>query len=180
MPLVALEAMSDTHGTPTEGMGACTMEDITAEDQNYVEYQTAPSMKWHPALYAQSVVQQLLDTQFDSYIEGVQKADCEAELRRRLGVGPPVYIADKHAMPVPDGDTHICQLWFQSDGVERSAKLKGAKEGADRQALWDELKMVQGAVLAAAKSENGVDGAQQAPGDAAGGSGDGEGAGSIG
>ena len=177
--------MSDTHGTPTEGMECmCTMEDITVEDQNYVEYQTAPSMKWHPALYAESVVQQLLDTQFDAYIEGVQKADCEAELRRRLGAGPPVYIADKHAMPVPEGDTHICQLWFQSDGAERSAKLQGAKEGAERQALWDELKMVQGAMLAAAKGGSSADGGQQAPGDTApaggGAGGAGEGAGGEG
>ena len=109
-------------------------------------------------------------TFLDQYIEGVQKADCEAELRRRLGKGPPVFLEDKHALPVPEGDTHICQVWFQSDGVERSAKLKGAKEGEERLALWDTLKMVQGAALAVAKAENDVaDAADGTGSDAAGG-----------
>eukprot|EP00937_MAST-01D_sp_MAST-1D-sp2_P001902 g1902.t1 len=135
--------MADTHGSPPEGLECmATMEDITEEEQNYVEFQTSPSMKWHPALYCESVVAQLLKTQFGAYVEGVQKADCEAELNRRLGAGPPIWLADKHALPVPEGDTHICQLWYQSDGKERSAKLEGAVEGEAHQALWDDLKLV--------------------------------------
>ena len=53
--------MSTEHGKPTDGMCClCTMEDITEEDGNYVEYQTAPSMKWFPCMYEKVVVQQLL------------------------------------------------------------------------------------------------------------------------
>lgn len=33
----------------------------------------------------------------------------------------------------------MCKLWFASDGKERSAKLKGAKDGEDREELWREL-----------------------------------------
>ena len=136
--------MSSTsvHGEPPEGLEClCTMEDITLELGNFVEYQTFPSLTWHPAKYEQAVVVQLLETQFTSFVDRVKTTDCQAELRRLLGAGPPVYISDKHAMPLPDnGDTHICQLWYASDNQERSAKLKDAVEGDERQALWDELK----------------------------------------
>lgn len=38
------------------------------------------------------------------------------------------------------GDTHVCKLWFASDGKERSAKLTNAVEGVERERLWQELK----------------------------------------
>jgi hypothetical protein len=48
------------------------MEDITKEDGNYVEYQTYPSMKWRPAMYEQSVVEQLLQSQFHAFVDKVK------------------------------------------------------------------------------------------------------------
>lgn len=129
------------HGKPADGMEClATMEDITEEEGNYCEYQTAPSGAWHPALFAADVVQQLLETQFHQYVKGVQHADCKAELRRLVAKGPPVYIEDKHALALPEGDTHVCALWFARDGQERSAKLDGALEGAAREAFWAELR----------------------------------------
>ncbi|KAL3772461.1 hypothetical protein ACHAW5_007316 [Stephanodiscus triporus] len=128
------------HGRPPEGMCClCTMEDITEEDQNYVEFQSYPSMKWKPAQFELCVVQQLLDTQFDQYISRVKTTDCQAELRRLLKDGPPVYVSDKHAFPLDENDTHVCRLWFALDGRERDAKLRGAVEGEERDALWKEL-----------------------------------------
>jgi hypothetical protein len=135
--------MSETHGKPTEGMECyATMEDITEEDGNYVEYQTSPSMLWHPCHYERSTVENLLRTQFHDYVEKVRTTDCQATLRRLLEKGPPVYIEDKHAMPLPedDEDTHICRIWFAGDNTERSAKLDGAVEGDERDKLWEELK----------------------------------------
>ena len=38
-----------------------------------------------------------------------------------------------------ESDTHVCALWFAIDGKERSAKLKGAVEGVEREKLWKEL-----------------------------------------
>jgi hypothetical protein len=109
-----------------------------------VEYQTHPSMKWHPAMYEQSVVEELRKSQFHSFVERVKTTDCQAELRRLLASGPPIYISDKHAMPVPDGDTHIVKLWYASasddSSQEMNATLDGAVEGEERQKLWDELK----------------------------------------
>ena len=99
-------------------------------------------MQWHPAKYEERVILQLLNNQFHTFVSKVKTTDCQAELRRLLANGPPIYISDKHALALPphNGDTHICQLWFSSDNKERSAKLEGALEGEERQKLWDELK----------------------------------------
>ena len=97
-------------------------------------------MKWSPAMYEQSVVEQLLQSQFHDFVGRVKKTDCQAELRRLLKDGPPIWLEDKHAMPLPEGDTHIVQVWFLSDNQERSAKLDGAVEGDERIVLWEELK----------------------------------------
>jgi hypothetical protein len=107
-----------------------------------VEYQSFPSLKWQPAKFEESTVEHLLNNQFHTFIEKVKTTDCQAELRRLLAQGPPIYIEDKHAMPLadPDTDTHICKLWFQRDNVETTAKLDGAVEGQERDKLWEELK----------------------------------------
>jgi hypothetical protein len=118
-----------------------------------VEYQCYPSLLWRPAKMEQCVIEQLLQTQFHAYIERVHKTDCQAELKRLLQHGPPIYIADPHGLPLRAADdddnigndkddqnndkkkqhqpqdTHIIQLWFASDDTERSAKLHGAVEG---------------------------------------------------
>jgi len=78
------------------------MEDITEEDGNYVEYQTYPSKTWHPCMYERSAVEHLLKTQFGAYLERVKKTDCQAELRRLLKDGPPVWLTDPHALPLPE------------------------------------------------------------------------------
>jgi len=116
------------------------MEDIDAT--NYVEYQSWPSGAWKPALMEQTVVEELLRTQFPSYLDRVKKTDCQAELRRLLATGPPVYVSDPHGLPLADeaSDTHVAQLWFASNNTERSAKLEGAVEGKERDELWEELK----------------------------------------
>ena len=82
----------------------------------------------------------MLDSQFQQYIDRVKKTDCQAELRRLLEKGPPIYISDKHGLPVESDEEYVINLWYANDGEERSAKLKGALEGEERQKLWDELK----------------------------------------
>jgi hypothetical protein len=108
-------------------------------------------LKWKPSLFEASVVQQLLNTQFQQYLTRVKSTDCQAELKRLLKSGPPIYIHDKHGLPLDDNDdknegeggssdTHVCKLWFASDGKEHSAKLTNALEGEERERLWQELK----------------------------------------
>jgi hypothetical protein len=117
------------------------MEDITEEEGNYVEYQTAPSMRWQPCLFERDSVQMLLGSMFHSYMKRVKETDCQAELRRLLAAGPPVYVSDKNALTLPEGDTHVCKLWYASDPAEeKSSKLAGAVEGEERERLWEELR----------------------------------------
>ena len=116
-------------------------------------------------------MKKLIATQFNDYVSGVRKADCAADLKRRLDKGPPIWLSDKHALPMPESDTHICRVWFATDGTEYSAKLANSVEvcgrvassfgcvrpprhrtassthrarcmsqGAERDALWEELK----------------------------------------
>jgi hypothetical protein len=105
-----------------------------------VEYQTSPSMLWHPCHYERSVVENLLQTQFYDYVERVRTTDCQATLRRLLAGGPPIYIHDKHAMPLPEGESHICAIWFADTNIEQSSQLVGAVIGEERERLWTELK----------------------------------------
>ena len=105
-----------------------------------VEFQSYPSLKWKAAFFEESVVQQLLDSQFHDFVNRVKTTDCQAELKRLLAAGPPIWVSDKHGLPLDEGDTHAVQLWYASDNKERSAKLDGAVEGEERQVLWDELK----------------------------------------
>ena len=131
--------MSKTHGKPEEGMSClCTWDDI--DEETYCEYQTAPSMLWYPSKYSAEVVQELIDTQFKNYVDNVQKSDCARELRRLLTAGPPIWLADKNALPLSEGESHICKVWFSKDDREVTAQLQGAVTGEERQALWDNLK----------------------------------------
>jgi hypothetical protein len=110
-----------------------------------VEYQSYPSLQWHPCLFEQSVVLQLQQTQYTNYLEKVKSTTCQAELRRLLQSGPPIYVSDPMGFPMAvntdgNGDTYVGRLWFASDNKERSAKLQDALEGEARQELWNELK----------------------------------------
>ena len=43
-------------------------------------------------------------------------------------------------MPLSEGETHICNVWFSKDNKEVSAQLKGAVTGKERDELWTSLK----------------------------------------
>jgi hypothetical protein len=105
-----------------------------------VEFQGYPSLQWRPALFEQAAVEQLMTDQFHQFVERVKTTDCQAELRRLLATGPPVYVSDQNGFPLPEGDTHVVNLWYASDNQERSAKLAGAVDGEEREALWNELR----------------------------------------
>jgi hypothetical protein len=105
-----------------------------------VEFQGYPSLQWRPALFEQAAVEQLMADQFHQFVERVKTTDCQAELRRLLAAGPPVYVSDANGFPLPEGDTHVLRLWYASDNQERLAKLAGAVDGEEREALWNELR----------------------------------------
>ena len=128
-----------THGPVPDNLECLvTMEDI--DETNYVEYQSAPSGIWKAALMEQGVVEQLLKTQFHNYISKVKASDCQAELRRLLTAGPPIYVSDKHGLPLAkEDDTHVSALWYASTNTTVSAQLDGAVTGQARTDLWEEL-----------------------------------------
>ena len=64
------------------------------------------------------------------------RQDCAAAVRRLVTRGPPVYLFEPNALPLPGGDTHIDLLWFSSGNREAPAKLEGALEGEEREKLW--------------------------------------------
>ena len=155
-------SLSFTHSLFYSQMCACTWEDITPE--NYVEYQTHPSMTWHASGYCEEIVRRLRSEQFPLYLAAVEKAaqDCAAAVRRLVRKGPPLYLEDANALKLPDGDTHVCQLWFASSDTEESAKLESALEGEAREALWDAQKETL-AAMEAAEAVAGKGGEEEEP-----------------
>ena len=121
-----------------------TWEDLSIEAGTYCEYQTVPSGTWHASKFCTQVIQRLLKESFKKYLEDVDKAskDCTASLRRLISGGPPTYLTDAEALPVPEGDTHIETVWISDGKRYVSAQLHGALHGEERQKLWDTQKEV--------------------------------------
>ena len=81
---VELPPSGAAHGAPLpDSECLATMEELTEE--NYVEFQSSPSLRWSACLFSEPVVRRLLAKQFEEYVAGVRKADCAADLRRRIG-----------------------------------------------------------------------------------------------
>ena len=111
------------HGAPSAGM-RCQSSDVAIDGGNYVEYQTAPSMAWHGSAWCEAAVRRLLQTQFETYLGGLPiTAENAAELSAAMTSGLRIWANDPIALPLPMGDTHVCRVWFASDGGERSAQL---------------------------------------------------------
>mmetsp|Transcript_27422 Transcript_27422/g.56157 ORF Transcript_27422/g.56157 Transcript_27422/m.56157 type:complete len:162 (+) Transcript_27422:147-632(+) len=142
--------MAAEHGKPEPGMECMVMfDDITEE--NYCEYQAMPSGKWFPAKFCDTVVEEMIKTQFSKYLDDVGKAsrDCAAAVRRLVIKGPPLYLADPHGLPIPEDDTHIGAVWYCNGNRTESAKLQGALEGKAREELWEGQKAVLASMEAA-------------------------------
>lgn len=70
----------------------------------------------------------MLASQFKEYLIKIQ------ELLNQNGCWSKV-IQDPHGFPLPEGGSHISQLWFMKDNTQISAKLKGVVENHERQLL---------------------------------------------
>ncbi|CDJ67665.1 hypothetical protein, conserved [Eimeria necatrix] len=130
------EEAGAAHGSPS---GECLVcyEDIT--EDNYCEYQAPGDSRWYPCFFCYPCVQQLQQTQFQRYCDGVSRSTCAKEQRALLTRGPPVNLWDAHAFPVAD-KSEIEQLWVAKDRRTASAKLDGSLTGEAREKLWSELR----------------------------------------
>ena len=76
-----------------------------------------------------------MQTQWKTYVTGLEKSTCKAEVRRMLKNGPPINLRDIKALPCPDdGETQL--LWYASDQQEHSAKLTDSLLGEERERFW--------------------------------------------
>ena len=100
----------------------------------------------------------LLNTGFTKYTLDVEKAskDCAAAVRRIVAKGPPEFLQDPVALPLPEGDTHVSRVWFCDENKEMSARLVGSPEGAAREALWNAQKEALAAMEAAEAASGGT------------------------
>jgi hypothetical protein len=93
--------------------GTCLVcyEDI--EHETYLEYRVSPTSPWIPSKFCSICLQMLLDTKFEAYMTGVATSTCEAELRRYVEKGPPIYIEDVTGFPVQPGLSAFRLLWSE-------------------------------------------------------------------
>lgn len=129
---------SEGHKSSQEGQTcSCCWDDITTENNNYVEYRAVASGDWLPSGYCQGCIEVLLSSQWQNYIKSLETTTCKAEMRRLLERGPPINIRDPKALPCPN-DGEVFELWYQSDNQVHSAKLTGSLEGKEREVFWNE------------------------------------------
>ena len=76
-----------------------------------------------------------------------------AAVRRLVTKGPPIWLEDKIAYPLPEGDSHVSAIWYMSSGSEIPAKLENCLEGEERDKLWNSQKEVLAQMEAAEASD---------------------------
>ncbi|KYN96087.1 hypothetical protein PGSY75_1449800 [Plasmodium gaboni] len=109
------------------------------DESNYIEYKTDEHSKWYPSKFCLNCTGILIDSQYEKYINSVQKSECLKEQTSLLKLGPPINVKDKNGYPESD-DKEIYSLWYFCDKKIHSAKLKGSLMGEERMKLWNELK----------------------------------------
>ena len=78
-------------------------------------------------------VKHMLDVSWENYVDRLKNADCEAEMRRLLELGPPINLRCSNVLESDnkiDPKEEFESLYF--DNQEQSAKLKGSLIGDDR------------------------------------------------
>jgi hypothetical protein len=119
---------------PADKECACCFEALSPD--NVCEYRPARGV-WRLSNYCCSCVQYLVDNQFANYKKAVEGSTCKRELTAYITAGPPIFVSDKHGLPLEEGEEHADFLYYGTDKQERSARLTGAVEGEEHRKLWD-------------------------------------------
>ena len=89
--------------------------------------------------YCWECTMNMKENHYGRWFKSIQDADCAAALRRLIGIGPPMTIADAIEGLTPS--TPPCFGTIKCGNQSVSGKLKGSKETEEkRNAFWDKLK----------------------------------------
>lgn len=135
----------DNYFTSNDECSIC-FDEITKD--NYVLYKDKEDTLWLKSNYCKSCIQYLISTQWERYVDSVDKANCAAELRRLLELGPPINLREKSFI-CNNERSEVYKLYY--DSGEQSAKLNGSLTGVE---LDDWLKNQQETLLLIEKFES--------------------------
>ena len=109
---------------PTVEQGtSCSVcfEDMTPEI--FVVYKVTQNNDWVPFTYCNECLTYIMESQWETYVSGLRKADCEATLRKLIEVGPPSHFRD----PRIENGAELFQFMCNSNVI--SGKLRNSLDG---------------------------------------------------
>ena len=116
---------------------------VELDDETTVFYKESDTSEWKKGGYCIDCTKYLLDTQWQTYSDGVKKADCRKSLRDSLENGPPINLRDR-AFPCENNTKEVFELKNNNENI--SPKLKGSLEGKERQEWWEHYKAILNAL----------------------------------
>ena len=111
-------------------------DDISSE--TFVKYQQEQkqNQEWKPFAYCKECLGLLMESQWNTYIDGLRKADCEATLKKLIERGPPTHFRD----PRIENGSYLVSFMCNSDII--SGKLQGPLDEEKMNSFNDKLKEI--------------------------------------
>lgn len=103
------------------------------------------------SIFCRECIEIVLDTQWNTYVNLIKKADCAAALKRAIDIGPPTNLRDPKAFPCDNKSKEVYTFYYGKR--KKSAKLKGSLEGEERMKWWNEYLSIQKAMEQAEKAD---------------------------
>lgn len=116
---------------------------VELDDETTVFYKDTDNSEWKVGGYCIDCTNHLLNTQWQTYSDGVKKADCRKSLRDSLENGPPINLRDR-AFPCQNESKEVYSL--KNNGEVLNPKLKDSLEGDERTQWWDHYKAILNAL----------------------------------
>lgn len=113
---------------------ALCFDDITPE--TFVTYQQDTNQEWKPFAYCKECLLLLMESQWNTYIDGLKKADCEATLKKLIERGPPDHFRD------PRIENGLSLSLFMCDSNIISGKLQKPLDEEKMNSFDDKLKEI--------------------------------------
>lgn len=98
-------------------------------NENYVLYKDNEISPWKSCNFCEICIINMIETQWELYVQNVATEDCEPTLRKLLNKGPPINLRE-NSIICDNEQSEVYKFWFANS--EQSAKLKGSLEGEQR------------------------------------------------